>query len=52
MSQSQAGHSQKQEKNSAVTPRLGRGRWTICAMQKAGHFPQTVTGVVTIPVSV
>src|SRR6202790_2614379 len=32
MSESQAGNSQNDEMNSAITPRLGRVRWTICAM--------------------
>src|SRR6202171_2357030 len=32
MSPSEAGNSHKREKNSAIAPRLGRVRWTICAM--------------------
>src|SRR6202795_4114882 len=32
MSESQSGNSGKREENSAITPRLGRVRWTICAM--------------------
>src|SRR6202051_5291521 len=32
MSQFQTGNRQQHEKTSAVTPRLGRVRWTICAM--------------------
>src|ERR1700704_3407896 len=32
MSQPQTGGRPKHEENSAITPRLGRVRWTICAM--------------------
>jgi MFS transporter, ACS family, hexuronate transporter len=32
MSPSEAGNSQTQENNAAITPRLGRVRWTICAL--------------------
>src|ERR1700737_3893301 len=32
MSPSESGNSHKGEKNSAIAPRLGRVRWTICAM--------------------